>query len=71
MGESERIPCSGCQGSGKCLKCHGTGNILQHMPAPITVMSGEVKGKGQSSRLCPKCGGSGMCPKCKATGKTG
>jgi len=69
MSESEKTPCTDCRGSGKCLRCNGNGNIVQHMPTPISVISGQAGGQGEASRICPKCYGSGMCPTCKGTGK--
>ena len=71
MSESERTPCTGCRGSGKCLRCNGAGNIVQHSPAPIPVLSGQVRGQGETWRICPHCYGSGTCPTCKGTGQSG
>jgi DnaJ-class molecular chaperone len=69
MTESEKVSCASCRGSGKCLRCDGSGNIVQNFPTPIAVMGGEVRGQGKSSRTCSKCYGSGMCQACKGTGK--
>jgi DnaJ-class molecular chaperone len=69
MSESEKTPCTSCQGSGKCFRCNGGGSIVQRNPTPIAVVSGQVRGQGESWRMCPQCHGSGMCPKCKGTGK--
>ena len=68
MKESEKATCVACQGSGKCSKCGGAGNVVQNMPTPIAVVGGEVRGKGQSSRMCNTCYGSGVCQACKGTG---
>jgi hypothetical protein len=46
--------CKGCNGSGSCTKCGGTGRVS----IPL--------GKAD----CNKCGGSGNCIVCKGTGKT-
>jgi hypothetical protein len=65
----EKKVCPGCQGSGKCLRCNGSGNVAQHAPSPIAVLGGEVRGHAQSSRTCSKCYGSGMCDRCHGSGK--
>jgi hypothetical protein len=69
MSESEKISCMGCQGTGKCLKCGGKGNVVQNMPTPIAVVGGEVRGREKSSRLCNSCYGSGICKLCKGSGR--
>jgi len=69
MSDTEKTHCMNCQGTGKCLKCGGGGNIVHNMPAPIAVVAGEVRGKSQSSRICSNCHGSGVCQSCKGSGK--
>ncbi len=63
--------CNSCQGSGKCLKCEGSGHILHNQPTPISVISGTIRGDSQTGtrRTCPRCYGSGICQTCKGTGK--
>lgn len=70
MSEKEKEMCPSCHGSGKCIRCDGKGNIVQHFPTPIAVIGGEVRGHGTTGRTCSKCFGSGMCQSCKGTGKT-
>ena len=67
--ETER--CSSCQGSGKCLKCDGTGHVLHNPLTPMSVISGKIRGDSQTGtrRTCPRCYGSGTCPACKGTRK--
>jgi hypothetical protein len=70
MSDSVEKTCRACQGSGKCARCGGTGSTLQETPTPIAVISGEVRGKSQTSRTCNRCLGSGICQACKGSGKT-
>ena len=68
MSETEKKSCPGCQGSGKCLRCNGSGNVSHNTGSPIAVLGGEVRGHGQSSRTCSKCYGSGTCDLCHGSG---
>lgn len=68
MSDTEKKPCRNCQGTGKCMRCGGTGNVVHNMPAPIAVVGGEVGGKSKSSRMCTSCYGSGVCQSCKGSG---
>ena len=70
MAQGEKTACVSCQGSGKCPKCNGAGNIVQNLPNPIAVISGQVHGATLSSRTCNRCSGSGTCQACKGTGKS-
>lgn len=69
--KTEKPVCTGCQGSGKCLKCEGTGHVLHNQPTPMAVISGTIRGDSQTGtrRTCPRCYGSGTCQVCKGTGK--
>ncbi len=69
MDQNEMHRCTSCLGTGKCFRCSGAGSILRHTPVPITVLSGQVGGNGETWRVCPQCQGSGMCQTCKGTGK--
>jgi len=69
MQKSEKEICRACQGTGKCSRCGGAGNIVSNLPTPIAVVSGEVGGKSQSSRTCNSCYGSGVCQSCKGSKK--
>ncbi len=69
MSDEAKDICPGCQGSGKCLKCNGTGNVVQSLPSPITVISGESQRESKTWRTCNRCYGSGICEVCKGTGK--
>jgi hypothetical protein len=71
MNATEKQVCMSCQGSGKCFKCQGTGSIMHETPAPIAIVSGNVRGDSRSStsRTCSRCYGSGTCQACKGTGK--
>ena len=68
---TEKKACGSCHGSGKCLKCDGTGHVLHNPPTPIAVVSGKIRGESQTGtrRTCPRCYGSGVCSTCKGTGK--
>jgi len=69
MAEKEKVSCVACQGSGKCSRCDGAGNVVQNLPSPIAVVSGEVRGMTKSSKMCSLCFGSGICQSCKGSGK--
>jgi hypothetical protein len=69
MSDSTEKTCMACQGSGKCSKCMGAGNVTQTSPTPIAVVSGQVRGSARSSRTCNRCYGSGVCQVCKGTKK--
>jgi hypothetical protein len=68
MSSTEQERCPGCMGSGKCLKCGGSGHVVTSSVAAIPVISGEVHGKSETRRTCPRCMGSGRCQVCKGTG---
>ncbi len=68
MSDTEKNVCRSCQGTGKCSRCGGAGNVVHNMPSPIAVVGGEVRGKSQSSRICSSCEGSGVCQSCKGSG---
>jgi hypothetical protein len=68
MSSSEENRCPGCLGSGKCLKCEGSGHVVHGSVAAIPTISGEVHGKSQTRRTCSKCMGSGRCQVCKGSG---
>ena len=71
MKATEKAVCPGCQGTGKCQHCNGSGHILRNLPTPIAVVSGTVRGDSQTGtrRTCRQCLGSGSCQTCKGTGK--
>jgi len=51
----EMADCKGCNNTGKCPRCKGTGK--------------EISMGGLSSNKCPKCGGSGNCTVCDGKGR--
>jgi hypothetical protein len=69
MSTTEKEICLSCQGSGKCSKCEGTGNVMREVHAPMSVISGRSDQTASSVRTCPRCYGSGTCQTCKGSGK--
>jgi hypothetical protein len=71
MDASEKFVCTSCQGSGRCYRCGGAGHVLHRTPAPISVLSGTVRGESNAGmrRSCSMCLGSGTCQTCSGTGK--
>jgi hypothetical protein len=69
MSSTEQESCPGCQGSGKCFKCGGSGHVVQTSISAIPVLSGQVRGESAARRTCQRCMGSGTCTVCKGTGK--
>ncbi len=70
MSATEKRICAGCQGSGKCSKCEGSGHIFQSLPTPKAVISGTITSESPAvtRRTCPRCFGSGVCQACKGEG---
>lgn len=56
-GESEKVKCSGCNGSGNCRTCGGSGKED----------CSECYGNG----TCGSCGGSAKCSRCGGSGESG
>ncbi len=70
MSATEKKLCPGCQGSGKCIKCEGSGHIFHSLPTPKAVISGTITSESPavSRRTCPRCFGSGTCQVCMGKG---
>ncbi len=59
--------CRGCQGSGKCPACDGTG---QQRGSGNKIHQGDVSigPEPRASRACSKCMGTGTCQACLGAG---
>jgi len=71
MSDEQAKLCPGCQGTGKCFRCDGTGTIVQRLPGPSAMSSGTLQHSSGAGgrRTCTKCYGSGTCSTCKGSGK--
>ncbi len=68
---AEADVCSGCQGSGKCTTCDGTGQMRgwsEGKPYIADVTQGEVN-PDRGQKACSRCLGTGTCQACLGSGR--